>query len=247
MIDEKAEEKKDEPPKEKQDKVFGKLLAFEKANLPILAIGVVGALISGLTWPFFNYVFSGILSLMIDPVANNHTLNTYCLYFVFVAVVSSVATAAYQFTFGLASENLVYKVRLSMFNKLLRLPVSYFDKKENTAGAISSRLATDAFQINNMVSGVLGVMCLNMATVGASLVFALVYSWKVTLIALAVSPLMVIIGSLNMKMQLKLNSKSQDAEKFLGSLMSDSVCNIRTVKSMGRNEAFMDIFDAKLD
>jgi len=64
-----------------------------------------------------------------------------------------------------------------MFAKLLRLPVSFYDKKENTAGAISSKLATDVFQINNMVSGVIGVVCLNVATVGGSLGLAFAYSW----------------------------------------------------------------------
>jgi len=46
---------------------------------------------------------------------------------------------------------------------------------------------------------------------------------------------------------MKFTSKSQEAEKFLGSLMSDSVCNIRTVKSMGRPKAFLDTFNLKLD
>ena len=92
-------------------------------------IGVLGTLVSGLTWPFFNYVFSGMLSLMMDPVTNNDQLNMYCVYFVIVAIVSSIGTATYMFTFGMASENLVYTVRMKMFNKLLRMPVSYFDKK----------------------------------------------------------------------------------------------------------------------
>lgn len=98
---------------------------------------------------------------------------------------------------------------MRMFDKLLRLPASFFDQKENTAGAISVKLATDTFQINNMVSGVLGVMCLNIATISTSLVFGMYYSWKVTLIALALSPLMAVLGSINMKIILKFTNKSQ--------------------------------------
>ena len=97
-----------------------------------------------------------------------------------------------------------------MFNKLMRLPVSFYDKPSNTAGGINSKLATDAYQIRNMVSGVLGVMCLNFATVGSSLAFGLYYSWKVTLISLALSPLIAVVGSINMKVIMKFTSKSQD-------------------------------------
>jgi ATP-binding cassette, subfamily B (MDR/TAP), member 1 len=152
-------------------------------------------------------------------------------------------TLIYTFAFGLSRERLVYHIRMEMFNKLLRLPASFYDQKENTAGAISVKLATDAFQLNNMVSGVLGVMCLNAATIATSLVFGIYYSWKVTLIALALSPIIAIVGSINMKIILKFTTKSQETEKFLGSLMSDSVCNVRTVKSLGRPKSFLSKFD----
>lgn len=90
-------------------------------------------------------------------------------------------------------------------------------------------------------------MCLNIATISASLVLGLYYSWKVTLIALALSPLIAVVGAINMKVIMKFNTKSEDAEKFLGSLMSDSVCNIRTVKALGRPKGFLDIFGKKLE
>ena len=89
------------------------------------------------------------------------------------------------------------------FGTLLRLPASYYDKKENTAGAISVKLSTDCFQINNMISGVLGVMCLNVATIVTSLFFGFYYSWKVALISLALSPFIAIVGAINMKIIMK--------------------------------------------
>ena len=127
-----------------------------------------------------------------------------------------------------------------MLKKLMRLPVSFYDKPSNSAGGINSKLATDAYQIRNMVSGVLGVMCLNIATVAASMAFGLYYSWKVTLIALALSPLIAIVGSLNMKIMMKFMTQSQDTEKALGALMNDSLTNMRTVKSFGHPKTFLD-------
>jgi hypothetical protein len=46
----------------------------------LLLIGVVSALAAGMVWPFFNYLFSGILELMMRPIENNDELNSYCLY-----------------------------------------------------------------------------------------------------------------------------------------------------------------------
>lgn len=98
-----------------------------------------------------------------------------------------------------------------------------------------------------MVSGVLGVMCLNIATVGSSLFFGMYYSWKITLVALALSPLIVVVGSINMKVIMRFLQKNQDTEKFLGSLMSDSVCNMRTVKAFGHPKTFLADYGKKLD
>jgi ATP-binding cassette, subfamily B (MDR/TAP), member 1 len=200
-----------------------------------------------MVWPFFNYIFSGILSLMMQPLENNDELNLYCLYMELVAIAAGALTLLYTFAFGVTSERLVYRIRLDMFAKLMRLPVSFYDKPTNTAGGINSKLATDAYQIRNMVSGVLGVMCLNLATVTASLAFGMYYSWKVTLISLALSPLIAVVGSINMKVVMRFTTKNQDTEKFLGSLMSDSVCNIRTVKSFGHPKVFLDKFGDKLE
>lgn len=127
-----------------------------------------------------------------------------------IAIIAGACTMLYTFAFGLTSERLVYKVRVDLFNKLMRLPVSFYDKPSNTAGGINSKLANDAYQIRNMVSGVMGVMCLNIATVAASLAFGMYYSWKVTLISLALSPLIAVVGSINMKVVMKFTTKSQD-------------------------------------
>lgn len=125
-----------------------------------------------------------------------------------IALAAAFMTFLYQFAFGVTSERLVYKIRVDMFSKLMKLPVSFYDKPTNTAGGINSKLATDAYQIRNMVSGVLGVMCLNIATVAASLTFGLYYSWKVTLISLALSPLIVVVGSINMKVAMRFTTQS---------------------------------------
>jgi ABC-type bacteriocin/lantibiotic exporter with double-glycine peptidase domain len=50
-----------------------------------------------------------------------------------------------------------------------------------------------------MITGVLAVVCLNISTITTSMLFAFYYSWKLTLIVLATTPLLVISGSINMK------------------------------------------------
>lgn len=69
----------------------------------------------------------------------------------------------------------------------------------NTPGAISTKLAEDAFQIHNMTTGVIGVMFLNFATITTSLVIAFSHSWQLTLIVLGLSPILVVSNAIEMQ------------------------------------------------
>lgn len=88
------------------------------------------------------------------------------------------------------------------------LPASFYDKPSNTPGGISTKLSTDSYQINNMITGVLAVMCLNISTVAVSLFFAFYYFWQLTLVVMALTPLMVITGAINMQVMKGMSQKS---------------------------------------
>jgi ATP-binding cassette subfamily B (MDR/TAP) protein 11 len=92
----------------------------------------------------------------------------------------------------------VYTLRIKLFSKLLKLPVAFFDKQDNTAGGISAKISQDSYQIHNMITGVMGVIFLNVSTVSTSLILAFYYSWKLTLIVLALAPLLIVSGAINM-------------------------------------------------
>lgn len=205
---EKGEEKKEEIPKEKLDAVFGKLFKLSAKHNLLLYAGVLAALVNGSIWPFFNIAFSNILSMMADAVHHESEIDNYCLLFLATAVAGGVCTFAYKFPFDIYGQRVVYEVRKSVFGKLLRLPVSFYDKKQNTPGAISTKLATDAYQLNNMISGVCAVMCMNFSTVTISLIFAFTHSWQLTLIVIGLSPLIVAAGAINMAVLKKLTSKT---------------------------------------
>lgn len=125
------------------------------------------------------------------------------------AVAGAICTFSYKFPFDLYGQRVVYEVRKNVFSKLLRLPVAFYDKKENTPGAISTKLASDAYQLNNMISGVVAVMCMNLSTVTISLIFAFTNSWQLTLIVLGLSPLIMVAGAVNMAVLKKLTTKTE--------------------------------------
>lgn len=108
----------------------------------------------------------------------------------------------------MVGDRLVYDLRIKVFSKLLKMPMSYFDKKDNTPGAISTKLSNEAYQIHNMITGVIAFVCLNSTTVIMGLLIALFHCWKIALITIAFTPILMIATSIHMSVVKRMASKS---------------------------------------
>ena len=167
--------------------------------------------------------------------------------FLGIAIGGGLCTFLYKVCFEVAGSKLVFQLRERLFSKILHLPVPFFDSPENTPGALSTKLSQNTYDIHNMVSGLLAVGCLNISTVTVSMIIAFTHSWKLTLVTCGLAPLLVITSAINMALLKNLTQKSEKFEKAVGSLISDSVCNIRTVKSFGQDQLFLARFNSKLN
>lgn len=157
----------------------------------------------------------------------------YCLAFLIIAISSAVSNFIHTFLFALFGEKLVENLRKKLFTKILKFPCAYFDKKQNTPGAISVKLSKDSYQLLNFLTGIVSVLCLNTATIVTSLIFAFSFSWKLTLIVLIFTPLMLAKGAIAVSVIKRISRQSENIEKFLGSFISETINNIKTVKSFG--------------
>jgi ABC-type multidrug transport system fused ATPase/permease subunit len=108
----------------------------------------------------------------------------------------------------MVGDKLVYDLRIKVFQKLLRMPMKYFDRKENTPGAISTKLANEAYQVHNMITGIIAYVCLNITTVAIGLLIAIYHCWKIGLITLAFTPFLLVVTSINISLVKRMASKS---------------------------------------
>ena len=87
---------------------------------------------------------------------------------------------------ALISRNLVYKLRVQVFDKLLRLPNSFF--LANPAGTISSKLIFDVEQVTAASTDSLKTIVRDGLTVVSLLGYLLYSNWRLTLILFLVLP-----------------------------------------------------------
>lgn len=94
------------------------------------------------------------------------------------------------------------KIRQESFDKILKMEVSFFDKKENSSAELSAIIDLDCKNINHFTSTILMTVLWLFSSIIFGLTLSFIFEWRTTLVALAGMPL---IGLSNL-MQLKLAS-----------------------------------------
>jgi len=217
---------------------FGKRLSpYNKPAINVL-IGLLFSCINGCVFPACGCLISKCLFSLMNPDLDEMKEETWrwCLYMFLASLVSLFAVFIVRFAFGVVGENITLNIRTTMYNSVLKKSISWFDDKENAAGILTSVLASDASSLSGAGTEGLGIMI--EATFGmlCGIVIAFVYFWQLSLIALGVSPLMMIGGAINAKFQAGFSSHDEVAYKEADLLSGDSIMNQRTVCSFGRDE-----------
>ena len=130
-----------------------------------------------------------------------------------VVLISTLASFALSYTMVGVAQNAIYKIRISMFDKLESLPLSYFD--QNPHGAIMSRFANDTDTINQLVSN--GLVQLLTAAVTLVMIFISMIrsSWILTIVVvLFVFIMMKVTGDVGKKS----GKEYQKQQKDLGAV-----------------------------
>ncbi len=123
------------------------------------------------------------------------------------------------------------EIREKLYESILRKPVSWFDREGNEAGKINSVLSADTAQLNSVTSQSVGVYIQSLVAIIGGIVFSLVFSWRLGLVILGLSPFMIIAGTLEARMQTGYTANIEEAYKESSALVSESVTNYRTIMS----------------
>ena len=132
---------------------------------------------------------------------------------------------------ALVSRNLVYELRVQVFNKLLRLPSSFY--LANPAGTISSKLIFDVEQVTAASTDSMKTLLRDGLTVVALLGFLLYSNWRLTLILFLVLPPILWLIRLASKRYLKLSKGIQQTMGDVSHVTNEVIGGYQVVKNYG--------------
>uniref|UniRef100_A0A674I892 ATP-binding cassette sub-family B member 5 n=1 Tax=Terrapene triunguis TaxID=2587831 RepID=A0A674I892_9SAUR len=228
---------------------FLKLFRLNKSEWPFIALGTLAAVISGACHPIFSIIFAKIItifSIKDDPERIQHEANIFSITFAVIGGVCFITWFLQGFLYGRSGEILTMRLRHMAFKAMLRQEISWFDDKKNNTGALTTRLATEAAQIQTATGSRLGVIAQNISSMGLSVIISFIYGWEMTLLILVMAPVLAVTGMLETSALTGFANRDKKELQRAGKVATEAVENIRTVASLTRESTFEQMYEENL-
>ncbi|TKW53458.1 Leptomycin B resistance protein pmd1 [Colletotrichum tanaceti] len=234
-----------------------KLIAsFNKKEWKLMLIGLFFSIICGGGNPTQAVFFAKQIMTLSYPITDatpdavRHQMKKdsdfWSAMYLMLAGVQFIAFVVQGIVFAKCSERLIHRVRDRAFRTMLRQDVAFFDKDENTAGALTSFLSTETTHLAGLSGVTLGTLLMVSTTLIAALALAIAIGWKLALVCTATIPILIGCGFFRFWMLAHFQRRSKTAYSNSASYASEAISAIRTVASLTREDDVIRQYQASL-
>ncbi|KAI3444984.1 hypothetical protein Pfo_001649 [Paulownia fortunei] len=211
-----------------------RLAHLNKPEAPVLIAGAIFAIITGAILPISGLLLSAVIKTFYElPHKLKKDSEFWALMFVILGVLSLIAYPSRTHLFGVAGSELIRRIRLMCFEKVVNMEIGWFDKPENSSGVI--------------VGDALAQLVQEAASAVVGLAIAFEASWQLALIILAMIPLIGFTGYVHIKSIKGFSRDTKLMYEEASQVANDAVGNIRTVASFCAQEKIIEMYKKKCE
>lgn len=229
-------------------KVYLRLLKYVVPYSGLFAISIFGFLIFASTQPMLGYMLKFFVDGLNNPnaglfsevpwllehapwLASLPLLQAVPLLIVVIALWQGVGSFLGNYYLARVSMGLVQDLRTALFNNLLTLPNRYFDN--HNSGHLISRITYNVTMVTGAATDAIKVVVREGMTVLFLFASLLWMNWKLTLVMLAILPVIGVMVSSASKKFRKQSKKIQVAMGDVTHVASETIQGYRVVRSFG--------------
>lgn len=211
---------------------YKRLLAYVKPFWLAFSLAVVGNVIYAAASTGMAAAMEYVIAAIENPTEQNRILLTALIVGMFTF--RGVGTFLSQYFISYVGRQVINSLRTDVFNRLMTLPSRYFD--DNAAGRLVSKLTFNVEQVAEATTNAVTITLREGLTIVGLLGFMLYTNWKLTLIFLAVGPLIGAVVSYASKRFRKISQRIQGSMGDITHVASESIVGYRVVRTFGGEE-----------
>lgn len=231
-------------------KIYFRLLRYVRPYIGYFSLSIFGYLIFASTQPMLGYILKYFVDGLTNPeavlfpnvawLADLRLVQAVPLLIVLIAFWQGVGSFLGNFFLAKTSLGLVHDLRVQLFNNLLTLPNSYFD--HHNSGHLISRITYNVTMVTGAATEAVKVVVREGMTVVFLFSMLLWMNWKLTLVMVAILPIIALMVSSASKKFRKQSKKIQVAMGDVTHVASEAIQGHRVVRSFGGEKFEQDRF-----
>eukprot|EP00249_Psilotum_nudum_P005038 c18525_g1_i1 orf=571-4338(-) len=217
----------------------------------VMLLGFIGACAHGASIPiavlFFGKLVDSVGLYFLHPDLLYDDARKYSLYFVYVGLVTLFSAWLEVSCWTYTGERQTARMRLEYLRALLSQDVGFYDTESST-GEIVNGFSNDTILVQESIGEKVGNFTHHIARFIGAFTVSFTISWKLTLVTIAVVPLIAIAGALIAYVVINLSTTSQKAYVAASDIVEQVLAQVRTVYAfVGEKKAVQSYSDALED
>ena len=207
--------------------IYKRLATYALKHWNYLIMAFIGLVIAGATVPLFAMYMRPLLDgtfMEKDP----ETIRWAPLALLLIFFLRGIAGFMSSYSMEWIGRSVVKEIRTELFERLLRLPVSFYDK--NNSGQLVTRLIYHVEQVSTAATKGLTVLVQDTVTVIGSIAVMMYYSWKLALIVLFVAPIIAVLIAIISRRFRKLSKQIQEQVGEVTQISNEAISATREIR-----------------
>ena len=193
-----------------------------------LAVAIVGVVIAASLGLVFPRIMGGLVDTALGAEGSIGALDRIALLLFGVFLVQGVFNYLRIYALAVVGEGVVADLRRSVYDRIVRLPVPFFDGRRT--GEITSRLTSDAVVVQSTVSSSAAQALSQGITLVGGVVLLVVISPMLSLTVLTFLPVVIIAAAFFGRRLRRVSTSFQDEIAEANALADESIASIRVIK-----------------
>ncbi len=222
-------------------KIYFRLLGYVKPYIGLFSLSIIGFLIFASTQPMLGYILKYFVDGLSNPGAvlfpsvpylrDLQLMQAVPLLIIFIAAWQGLGSYLGNYFLAKVSLGLVHDLRVELFDNLLTLPNRYFD--QHNSGHLISRITFNVTMVTGAATDAIKVVIREGMTVVFLFVSLLFMNWRLTLVMIAILPLIAFMVTRASSKFRKQSKKIQVAMGDVTHVASETIQGYRVVRSFG--------------